>query len=114
MVFELSPNATLSTRYAGDNNIGSQPKDKLNEKVFILQGVVKSYDPATRDGVVITDTASMDEYEFAPDAMENSGFRMLRPGQRINFDLDLNSRAIALRFGSESDMTTPPWEGSQD
>lgn len=78
-----------------------------------MQGVVKSYDPATRDGVVITDTASMDEYEFAPDALENSVFRMLRPGQRINFDLDAHDRAVDLRLGSEVDMSTPPWEGSE-
>lgn len=74
-----------------------------------MQGVVKSYDPATRDGVIITDTADMAEYEMAANAMENSVFRMLRPGQRVVFDLDASSKATALRLGSEVDMGTPEW-----
>jgi hypothetical protein len=32
---------------------------------------------------------------------------MLRPGQRVQFDLDRNARATRLRLGSEVDMTTP-------
>lgn len=75
-----------------------------------MQGVVKSYDPATRDGVIITDSADMTEYELAQNALEGSVFRMLRPGQRVNFDLDAASQAVALRLGSEPDMGTPAWE----
>jgi len=75
-----------------------------------MQGVVKSYDPATRDGVVITDTVDMTEYELAQGALEGSVFRMLRPGQRVVFDLDSASQATALRLGSEADMGTPAWE----
>lgn len=74
-----------------------------------MQGVVKSYDPSTRDGVIITDTAEMAEYELAPDALVGSVFRLLRPGQRVIFDLDERSRATALRIGSEVDMGTPGW-----
>ena len=76
-----------------------------------MQGVVKSYDPATRDGIVITDTADLAEYELAADALDGSIFRMLRPGQRVVFDLDGHSRATALRMGSEVDMGTPEWSG---
>ncbi len=75
-----------------------------------MQGVVKSYDPATRDGVVITDTVEMAEYELATDALVGSVFRMLRPGQRVIFDLDQQSRATSLRLGSEVDMGTPAWQ----
>lgn len=74
-----------------------------------MQGVVKSYDPITRDGVVITDTADMAEYELAANALEGSLFRMLRPGQRVVFDLDGSSKATSLRLGSEIDMGTPEW-----
>lgn len=74
-----------------------------------MQGVVKSYDPVTRDGLVVTDTADMIEYELAAGALEGSVFRMLRPGQRVIFDLDGQSRAIGLRLGSEVDMGTPAW-----
>lgn len=74
-----------------------------------VQGVVKSYDPATRDGIIITDTAGMAEFELAPDALVGSVFRMLRPGQRVVFDLDGHSKATALRLGSEVDMGTPEW-----
>lgn len=78
-----------------------------------MQGVVKSYDPVTRDGLVVTDTAEMVEYELAPTALEGSVFRMLRPGQRVNFDLDDQSKATALRLGSEVDMGTPAWMESE-
>jgi len=74
-----------------------------------VQGVVKSYDPATRDGIIITDTAELAEYELAPTALDGSVFRMLRPGQRVIFDLDDQAKATALRLGSEVDMETPEW-----
>lgn len=72
-----------------------------------MQGVVKVYDPVTRDGIVVTDDGSMAEFELASNAMEGSIFRMLRPGQRVIFDLDDAERAIDLRIGSEVDMGTP-------
>ncbi len=74
-----------------------------------MQGVVKSYDPITRDGVILVDT-TLTEYEIAPKALEGSVFRMLRPGQRVVFDLDPESRASAVRLGSEVDMGTPEWD----
>lgn len=72
-----------------------------------MQGVVKAYDPVTRDGVVVTDDGTMAEYELASNAMEGSIFRMLRPGQRVIFDLDDAERATGLSIGSEVDMGTP-------
>jgi CspA family cold shock protein len=73
-----------------------------------MQGVIKSYDPMTRDGVILTDT-DMSEYDLASDALEGSVFRMLRPGQRVVFDLDDGQQATRLRLGSEVDMGTPAW-----
>jgi cold shock CspA family protein len=71
-----------------------------------VQGVIKSYDPGTGDGVILTDT-DFAEYDLAPDALEGSVFRMLRQGQRVVFDLDGSGRASGLRLGSEVDMSTP-------
>ena len=71
-----------------------------------MQGVIKSYDPGTGDGVILTDT-DLSEYDLAADALEGSLFRMLRQGQRVVFDLDGSGRATALRLGSEVDMATP-------
>ena len=71
-----------------------------------MQGVIKSYDPSTGDGVIICD-ADLVEYELAPNALEGSVFRMLRQGQRIIFNLDDNQLAANIRLGSEVDMGTP-------
>lgn len=71
-----------------------------------MQGVIKSYDPATGEGVVVTDR-DRSEYELAGDALAGSIFRMLRQGQRVIFDLDPAGRATRLRLGSEIDMGTP-------
>ena len=40
-----------------------------------MQGVIKSYDPASGDGIVVTDT-DLAEYDLAADALEGSIFRM--------------------------------------
>ena len=71
-----------------------------------MQGVIKAYDPATGDGLVMSDT-DLQDYELATNALEHSLFRMLRQGQRVVFDLDDDGRATALRLGSEVDMGTP-------
>lgn len=72
-----------------------------------MQGVVKSYDPGTGDGIVVRDTPDLTEYDLAQGALVGSVFRMLRPGQRVVFDLDADGRATRLRLGSEADMSTP-------
>jgi CspA family cold shock protein len=71
-----------------------------------MQGVVKSYDPGTGQGVLLCDT-DLAEYDLAADALEGSVFRMLRQGQRVVFDLDEGRRAVRLSLGSEIDMGTP-------
>ena len=71
-----------------------------------MQGVIKSYDPSTGDGVVVRDT-DLTEYDLSSTALEGSVFRMLRQGQRVVFDLDPAGRASGLRLGSEVDMQTP-------
>jgi CspA family cold shock protein len=78
-----------------------------------VQGVVKLYDPVTRDGVIITD-GDLAEYELAPSALEGSVFRMLRPGQRVVFELDAADKATAIHLGSEVDMATPAWFDGDD
>jgi hypothetical protein len=71
-----------------------------------MQGVIKSYDPGSGDGVVLCDT-DYQEYDLASDALVGSVFRMLRQGQRVIFDVDVDTRATRLRLGSEVDMGTP-------
>ena len=71
-----------------------------------MQGVIKSYDPATSDGVVLCDTDLID-YDLAAGALDGSVFRMLRQGQRVRFALDDEGLATELRLGSEIDMGTP-------
>ncbi len=71
-----------------------------------MQGVIKSYDPGTKEGIVVRDT-DRSEYELAPGALDGSIFRMLRQGQRVVFDLDGEGRAARVRLGSEIDMGTP-------
>ena len=71
-----------------------------------MQGVVKSYDPNSGDGIVMSDT-DFREFDLAADALTDSVFRMLRQGQRFVFDLDDDSRATSLRTGAEVDMDTP-------
>lgn len=71
-----------------------------------MQGVIKSYDPGTKDGTVVCDT-DLAEYDLAENALDGSLFRMLRPGQRVLFEVDDDQRATKLSLGSETDMHTP-------
>jgi len=71
-----------------------------------MQGVVKSYDPGTGEGVLVRDL-DRSEYSLAGNALAGSVFRMLRQGQRVIFDLDDAGLATRLRLGSEVDMGTP-------
>jgi len=74
-----------------------------------VQGVIKSFDPTSRDGVVLCET-DLNDYDLAADALQGSIFRMLRQGQRVTFILDESGRATQLRLGSEVDMKTPGYE----
>ena len=71
-----------------------------------MQGVIKSYDPGTGDGIIMCDT-DLADYDLARGALVDSPLRMLRQGQRVIFDLDTDGRATGLRLGSEVDMGTP-------
>ncbi len=78
-----------------------------------MQGVVKSYDPGTGDGVVLCDS-DLREYDLAAGALSGSVFRMLRQGQRVIYDLDADGLATRLRLGSERDMDTPGFPSAVD
>ena len=71
-----------------------------------MQGVIRSYDPQTREGALIRDT-DREEFTLALDALEGSIFRMLRQGQRVVFELDDAGRATNVRIGAEVDMGLP-------
>ena len=71
-----------------------------------MQGVIKMFDPLTNEGVLVSD-ADRAEFVLAAGALDGSIFRMLRQGQRVNFDLDAEGRATRIRFGSEVDMGLP-------
>jgi CspA family cold shock protein len=78
-----------------------------------VQGVIKSYDPATGDGVVLSD-ADLTEFDLAAGALDGSVFRMLRQGQRVCFELDDAGFAATIRLGSEVDMGTPALSASDE
>jgi CspA family cold shock protein len=71
-----------------------------------MQGVVRIYDPQTGEGLVVRDTDRA-ELVLAANALSGSLFRMLRQGQRINFELDGDGRVTEVRIGSEPDMGMP-------
>jgi cold shock CspA family protein len=74
-----------------------------------MQGTIKMFDPATREGIVVRDT-DREELVLASDALEGSIFRMLRQGQRVVFELDAAGHATHLRTGSEPDLGLPTAE----
>jgi CspA family cold shock protein len=71
-----------------------------------VQGVIKMFDTLTNEGVLVSD-ADRAEYVLAVGALDGSIFRMLRQGQRVNFDLDADRRAIKIRSGAEPDLGLP-------
>jgi len=68
-----------------------------------MQGVVLTYDPQTREGVVLRDT-DREQLVLSLDALEGSVLQLLRQGQRVVFELDDAGRATRVRLGSEIDM----------
>jgi cold shock CspA family protein len=71
-----------------------------------VQGVIRTYDPQTHEGVVMRDT-DREEFTLSLDALDGSIFRMLRQGQRVVFDLDGAGLATKVRIGAEVDMGLP-------
>ena len=74
-----------------------------------MQGVIRTYDPQTREGVVMRDT-DREEFTLSLNALDGSIFRMLRQGQRVVFDLDDTGLATKVRIGAEVDMGLPTAE----
>ena len=62
--------------------------------------------PQTGDGTLVSES-NLADVDLAADALEGSVFRMLRQGQRVQYDLNQRGRATRLRLGSEIDMGTP-------
>jgi len=71
-----------------------------------VQGVIRTFDPQTREGVLVRDDDHTD-VALAIDALEGSIFRTLRQGQRVVFDFDDHGRAARVRTGAEVDMGLP-------
>ena len=53
----------------------------------MAQGVVKSYDPNSGNGIVVLDSDKTEVYLKAG-SLKGSIFRTLRQGQRINFEIE--------------------------
>ena len=69
----------------------------------MAQGVVKVYDPKTGFGVIVSD-ADQAEILLRPGSLKDSIFRMLRQGQRINFEIAEDAGkayAASVRIGSD-------------
>ncbi len=69
----------------------------------MAQGVVKVYDPKTGFGVIVSD-ADKSEILLRPGSLKDSIFRLLRQGQRINFEVDTEgdkTYASSVRIGSD-------------
>ncbi len=68
----------------------------------MIQGVVKAYDDATGIGVIVRDD-DRSEVFLEPGSLDGSMFRLLRQGQRVQFDLTDDDVPVArnLRFGSD-------------
>jgi len=68
-----------------------------------MQGVVKIYDPKTGAGVVVRDD-DRSEVFLRPGSLKDSVFRLLRQGQRINFDVEESDGRLfahSVRMGSD-------------
>ena len=68
-----------------------------------MQGVVQVYDPQTGVGIIVRED-NRQKVLLRPGSLAGSIFRMLRQGQRVNFDLETEEGvdyAKRLRFGSD-------------
>lgn len=69
-----------------------------------MQGVIVSFDPTNKSGVLMVDTPDRTQYAITDTAIDGSVFMNLRQGQRVNFELNEESQAINVRIGAEGDM----------
>ncbi len=57
-----------------------------------MQATVRSYDPATGSGTVLLDTGV--QLPFTATALDRSGLRLVRLGQRVQVRLDAEDRTV--------------------
>tara|TARA_B100000676_G_scaffold222738_1_gene219944 strand:+ start:250 stop:465 length:216 start_codon:yes stop_codon:yes gene_type:complete len=62
----------------------------------MAQGVVKSYDPNTGNGIILLDTDKSEVY-LIPGSLKGSIFRTLRQGQRINFEIESHNEVNVVK-----------------
>lgn len=70
----------------------------------MAQGTVKTYDPRSKQGIVLMD-GSYDELPLAPDALHESIFTTLREGQRVVGEVverDGVSQLTHIRIGQDT------------
>ena len=68
-----------------------------------MQGVVQVYDPTTEVGMIVRDD-NRERVYLRPGSLKGSIFLMLRQGQRVVFDIEIEDGrqyAHRLRFGSD-------------
>jgi cold shock CspA family protein len=62
------------------------------------QGTIRTFDTAARTGSLLDD--QLDEFTFGARAMQASGLRELRLGQRVRFTLDSDHQVATLNIVS--------------
>ncbi len=62
-----------------------------DHSVALAHGTVRSFDPDTRAGDLLTDRGEV--VEFGSSAFDRSGLQLLRPGQRVTARLDAAGNA---------------------
>jgi cold shock CspA family protein len=62
------------------------------------QGTIRSFDPETHSGSLLDD--GLEEFRFGGRAMQASGLRELRIGQRVRFTLDADQGIATLNIVS--------------
>ncbi|MGH3473222.1 MAG: cold-shock protein [Nocardioidaceae bacterium] len=72
------------------NDVGSQPRGYCGDRgarrsLESVQGTVRSFDGETRAGSIVLDDGRT--LDFTPTVFVASGLRLLRPGQRVRFEI---------------------------
>ena len=72
-----------------------------------MQGVVRMYDPLSGEGLVAPRDRPRRAHLRRRTRSRTRCSETLRQGQRVNFELDADGRAMNVRLGSEVDMGLP-------
>jgi cold shock CspA family protein len=70
-----------------------------------MQATVYRFDPASGSGSVLTDDGVV--LPFEPSALELSGLRHLRPGQRLSVETEESGRITGLTLGTIGSTLRP-------